>query len=366
MFAWDPEKLQQVKSNLSAVGLTDNDIEAKMSYGIDYFHQRVERTVLPPSKHYWRVRAVFEVYGNRIDSKTSKPLFDAKNWKRANGVLRAILAGHAADPPGSSFYEQQLNAKGEPAFDSHGVPLLDCNRGTNDTECVHKQIISVFGTWCTGVEMSDRLMAEHRHCYNQGVSERQRRGFPKLGHYDTWLIESLQILVEKNHGRLLYPELSNTSDYIKTKERFGTVPLQSEELTAAINAIVLERDPNDARSVAIKNSDVGKTATIKGNRLYINGRKRPVLWRGAAHKDCTGTITSAEEKLKGKVAIEGPVGSFENPQSTLKLTPDQKYLCKVMGIQLPLLPVDGAKEHSLFERLVVALHPLDFDVMAVC
>ena len=70
-FAWDLEKLQQVKGNLSADGLTDDDIEAKMLYGIDYFRQRVERTVLPPSKHYWHVRGVFEVYGNRTQFRAS-------------------------------------------------------------------------------------------------------------------------------------------------------------------------------------------------------------------------------------------------------------------------------------------------------
>jgi hypothetical protein len=44
------------------------------------------------------------------------------------------------------FYYQSLNAKGEPAFDEHGIPLLDCNRGTNDTENAHKQIVTTFGT----------------------------------------------------------------------------------------------------------------------------------------------------------------------------------------------------------------------------
>ena len=110
-------------------------------------------------------------------------------------------------------------------FDKHGIALLDCRRGTNDTECVHKQIVTTFGTWCTGCEMSDCLMAERTHRYNQRVSERRRIGFPKIGHSDTWLIDSLQIIVEKTHGVLLFPDLSNTSDYLPTEEQMGTVPL---------------------------------------------------------------------------------------------------------------------------------------------
>ena len=53
--------------------------------------------------------------------------------------------GYAADPPGVNFYHQKLNNAGEPMFDRHGTALLDCSRGTNDTECVHKQIVTTFG-----------------------------------------------------------------------------------------------------------------------------------------------------------------------------------------------------------------------------
>ena len=70
--------------------------------------------VLPPSLLYPRVRAVFQLYGNMVDAKTSVPLFNKTNWGRANNVLKEILAGHASDPPGVSFYQQRLNAKGEP------------------------------------------------------------------------------------------------------------------------------------------------------------------------------------------------------------------------------------------------------------
>jgi hypothetical protein len=73
-------------------------------------------------------------------------------------------------------------------------------------ECVHKQITSTFGEWCTGVEMADMLRSEFQHRYNQRVSERRRLGFPRLGHYDTWLVDSVQLLVERNHGVLLYGE----------------------------------------------------------------------------------------------------------------------------------------------------------------
>ena len=52
--------------------------------------------------------------------------------------------------------------------------------------------------------MADMLIAEFRHRYNHRASERRRLGFPRLGHYDTWLVDSIQLLVERNHGVLLY------------------------------------------------------------------------------------------------------------------------------------------------------------------
>ena len=81
-------------------------------------------------------------------------------------MLAVILAGYVADPPGVQFYYQSPNPKGEPAFDEHGIPLLDCDRGTNDVENSYKQIVTTFGTWCTGAEMVECLLAMRRHRYN--------------------------------------------------------------------------------------------------------------------------------------------------------------------------------------------------------
>ena len=201
-FQWDLTKLAEVKATLrDERGMNDSAIEAMLYYDVDFFHVRVPRIVLPPSKLYWRVCAVYELYGPMLDAKTKAPLFNKAAWKKANNVLIEILADNASDPCGMVFYSQKLTVKGEPAFDSHGHAILDCSRGSNDTECAHKQFITTFGTWNTGVEKSDVLMAEWHHRYNQRVSdERRRLGFPRIGHYDTWLlIDHLQIIVERNH-----------------------------------------------------------------------------------------------------------------------------------------------------------------------
>jgi hypothetical protein len=45
--------------------------------------------------------------------------------------------------------------------------------------------------------------------------------------------------VERNRGIILYPGWTNSGDYLKTPENFGTGPIQTDELTDAINAISL-------------------------------------------------------------------------------------------------------------------------------
>ena len=200
-FLWNTERLATVEANLRAVGSTQADIDAMFYYRFSYFRKRVERVVPPPSVHYWRVRKVFETFGSMVDSSSGMPLFNKAAWQKADNVHVEILAGFAADPPGVPFYFYHMDAKGEPKLDALGNPLLDCSRGSNDTECAHKQIIATFGTWSAGVRMTDALLREWRHRYNQGVSERRRLGFPKLGHYDTWLVDSLQLLVEANPRR---------------------------------------------------------------------------------------------------------------------------------------------------------------------
>jgi hypothetical protein len=61
--------------------------------------------------------------------------------KIANSVLKEILLGYYSDPPGYPLYTNRLGKKGEPMVDKFGITLLDWNRGTNDAEAIHKQLV---------------------------------------------------------------------------------------------------------------------------------------------------------------------------------------------------------------------------------
>lgn len=47
----------------------------------------------------------------------------------------------------------------------------------------------------------------------------------------------MQLLVERNHNKLLFPGWSNTSDFANTPETFGTVALHSPELAEVVSKI---------------------------------------------------------------------------------------------------------------------------------
>ena len=63
--------------------------------------------------------------------------------RSAHRVIRAQLAARLRD------MQRHLLRRDTVALDQYGIALIDCSRGTNDTECVHKQIVTTFGSWNT-------------------------------------------------------------------------------------------------------------------------------------------------------------------------------------------------------------------------
>jgi hypothetical protein len=128
--SWDPGMMLEAEERLRGDGMSTKEIEAKKYFYVKFFRERVERSQLGASKLYWRARAVFVIYGGRIDPKLNFPLFNKAAWEKANNILKEVLLGLHSDPPGLQLYHPQLNAKGEPAKDKLGFQLIECDRGT--------------------------------------------------------------------------------------------------------------------------------------------------------------------------------------------------------------------------------------------
>ena len=132
----------------------------------------------------------------------------------------------------------------------YGMVVIGCLRGTNQTEAFHKGTVTTFGTWTTGIEMSDCLLTKRRHRQNHRTSELRRPYFPKIGHVNTWLIDSLQLLVWINHGIQFYSGWSNPSDYRETDESFDTLALH----TSALHDALMEQWENKIDQSAVHQS----------------------------------------------------------------------------------------------------------------
>lgn len=241
-FVWNPQKLKELEDKMRDSGMTDDEIKKQKYFNTQLFKDCVDRKVPESTILYWRVRAVYVAYGDVVDSETKKPLFNKRAWSKANNVLKEILLGFYSDPPGIELYNKKLRVDGTVMTNKYGLEMLECSRGTNRTEAYHKNITTTFDSWPTGLTMSDCLLRERRHRHNQKVAEKRRFSFPKIGHYDTWLIDLYQSLAQRNHDLLVYPEWTNTSEYKFTNESFDTIPLQTKSLQEAVENRCKELD----------------------------------------------------------------------------------------------------------------------------
>jgi len=76
-FAYDPVTLKVAVDALREKGLSNAEIEYMMYFNAGWFNKCVKRRVLPPSQLYWRVRAVYAMYGPKLDANDKTPLFNA-------------------------------------------------------------------------------------------------------------------------------------------------------------------------------------------------------------------------------------------------------------------------------------------------
>ena len=99
-----------------------------------------------------------------------------------------------ADSMDVSESEDYADIEGEYSADQATRDQERAEEDEGRVEAYHKNLNDTFGSWHVGISMTEVLVAERRHRHNQNTSERRRVDFPVIGHYDTWLIDSLQIL----------------------------------------------------------------------------------------------------------------------------------------------------------------------------
>jgi hypothetical protein len=171
---------------------------------------------------YDLVAHLFQVYGPLKDSITGQPLFNAAAWKSAKGVLKLIQAGYISDPPEIDLYYQVgLDQKKD------GLLIWRCMRGTNFTEGgVHHSIRHAFPDSSISARHAVNRLADFQLHHNLSAGT-YNTGQRFNGHYDIWMYDELQVLVERLRSLVpnSYEGWTNGAIYAPTSEVFGIPPI---------------------------------------------------------------------------------------------------------------------------------------------
>ena len=74
------------------------------------------------------------------------------------------------------------------------------------------------------------------------MSLSKRINFPDIGHYDTWIIDAMQILYQQNCNVLLFQDWSNELDYIETPVSFETIASHNYGLQDLLDNAIINYD----------------------------------------------------------------------------------------------------------------------------
>ncbi|KAJ3315063.1 hypothetical protein HDU76_002283, partial [Blyttiomyces sp. JEL0837] len=108
--------------------------------------------------------------------------------------------------------------------DKDGLNLYSSCRGTGDDESYHRLLEVVISCFNAGPFYICALLAYLRHCSNIGASERYRQNFPKIGHFDHFLIDQINEITLRIYGFRIHRWWPHSSLCLATSETFGITP----------------------------------------------------------------------------------------------------------------------------------------------
>jgi hypothetical protein len=121
--------------------------------------------------------------------------------------------------------------------DSNGLTIYRCLRGTSTLEEFHQKLMLKVQSWNASPEHVNDVLYNFRHRYNVRASERNRKNFPQLGHFDHHLIDYIQSIGRTIYGENIYSWWGQFQGQEVIEESFGVIPCVSpaeyEDITDA-------------------------------------------------------------------------------------------------------------------------------------
>ncbi|KAJ3004701.1 UNVERIFIED_CONTAM: hypothetical protein HDU68_004936 [Siphonaria sp. JEL0065] len=190
----------------------------------DWVLKRCRRYIPLSDELYRRVKEVLvEFSKDSYKDLKGVPLLSDTVKKDMRTLLNDhIKKGCLSDPEGVALYTQV-------GKDKDGLPLYATYRGTSDIESLHQLLEQIFSSMNCSSEFMDAAISQIRHVFNIRASERHRPGFPKIGHYEHYLIDHINEITHRIYGKPVHKWWTVTSLFRATSETFGVVPLLPEE-----------------------------------------------------------------------------------------------------------------------------------------
>ncbi|KAI3649998.1 hypothetical protein MP228_005630 [Amoeboaphelidium protococcarum] len=182
--------------------------------------ERCRREIPSPVELRKRLEALIAEYQKDCycDPSDGARLLDQDCLDAFKKLLVHIDKGCLSDPVGIGLYY-------ETGQDSKGLTTYRCIRGTSDLEGgIHQKLVRKFKTWNAGPAFADAALSVIRHRFNVRASERNRLGFPKLGHYDHFLMDFVQKFSKAIYGSSVHKWWSDLTDLTLSSEQFGVIP----------------------------------------------------------------------------------------------------------------------------------------------
>lgn len=207
----------------------------KVQSNLSWIKKHCKHVVPPPEQLYPIVSGLFQDYGPLKDAQTGIPLFNAQAWQTVKKILELIQKGYISDPPGVALYY----CIG--ICNKTKLPIYHDWRGTNLTEGgVHwPRVCHSLPIGGVSVRHTSNRLTDFVFHHNMLVGIFNMTGKRYRDHFDLWVINELQELLNNSYTRQLVPEAQsaigwvNGNLYTQTTEVFGILPVPSDVQTSA-------------------------------------------------------------------------------------------------------------------------------------
>ena len=153
----------------------------------------------------------------------------------------------------------------------------------------------VFRSFNAGPAYVDAALAIIRHTFNIRASERNRKSFPRLGHYDHHIIDRINDISLKINGQPLYKWWSHLTHVPATSCTYGITPCVPEDQYENVTEDIIKNYPPIYKTIARKTKTIIPYMPVHSKDEFLLFRRNIQFYvgRGLGEKSTKANFDSA-------------------------------------------------------------------------